>query len=282
MTKNKVDFLLNELQLIAQNDCLLVILGEEKPQEGCDCGACMARDALKDYEKTFSPTVDPDCHPTICPTCHRSPLYVVRYTLEATGETVDDWSLLTKEGFVTLNAPETLEDCRTTDELVECTKCGEIHKLADLFKNPAAYPKDPENVCPQCGASDQLITSETGEIECSSCGYELITEDAEDKDDEELKRVFIGEVGVDSGQLMIVDPCYLHNWEPGDFNPKNPHPSNSYDEVCRVTAATKEYYGQTFRGLAAAFASGYGDGVYPVYGYLDENGRVMKVEILMG
>lgn len=35
-----------------------------------------------------------------------------------------------------------------------------------------------------------------------------------------MKEELIGYVGVDSGQVMIVDPCYLGEWEDNDFNYK--------------------------------------------------------------
>jgi len=33
--------------------------------------------------------------------------------------------------------------------------------------------------------------------------------------------VLVGYVGVDSGQVMIVDPCYLREWKDNEFNPRN-------------------------------------------------------------
>jgi len=34
-------------------------------------------------------------------------------------------------------------------------------------------------------------------------------------------RIKIGKVAVDSGQIMITDPCYLRNWEGNDYNIPN-------------------------------------------------------------
>lgn len=107
----------------------------------------------------------------------------------------------------------------------------------------------------------------------------------------------IGVVGVDSGQLMICDPCYLDDangrigWE------KNTDPSFgigrndfSYRGVCAVTLGHKEgepfngqiNYAMGHSGRAVAFPSGYGDGVYTVEAREDEDGRIVEVRIRMG
>ena len=40
-----------------------------------------------------------------------------------------------------------------------------------------------------------------------------------------MKKIFLGNVGVDSGQLMITDPCYVNDFESNDFDDirKNQH-----------------------------------------------------------
>ena len=52
-----------------------------------------------------------------------------------------------------------------------------------------------------------------------------------------FKRVKLGEVGVDSGQLFLIDPCYLQDWKHGSFIDKEN--SNNYSEVCNVTSSEK-------------------------------------------
>jgi hypothetical protein len=157
----------------------------------------------------------------------------------------------------------------------------------------------------------------------------------------EMRRVQIGVVGVDSGQLMIVDPCYLSDYKDQEYNLKhgikikatgeillqgtcgenhdffrwdqpveklggktptealadgeiehwdepmrdytNDPNGFNYNTVCQLSHP----YGQVMfamghAGRAVVFGSGYGDGCYPVYGYLNDEGRVMKVEIDMG
>lgn len=150
-----------------------------------------------------------------------------------------------------------------------------------------------------------------------------------------MKKIFLGTAPVDSGQLMIVDPCYLTRWveperDPRDFaddiyedehgnkwqypihfphyespihfyggktaneliakgvwkksndDPKAHIPKDefSYRNVSRITC-DESLYENGHGLLAVPFPSGYGDGAYPVYGYLNEEGRVVKVEIIM-
>lgn len=52
-----------------------------------------------------------------------------------------------------------------------------------------------------------------------------------------LKKVLIGEIGVDSGQLMVVDPCYLSRWKDNDFD---------YQRVYTHTDGTILKYGVDF------------------------------------
>jgi hypothetical protein len=90
----------------------------------------------------------------------------------------------------------------------------------------------------------------------------------------------IGYVGVDSGQLMITDPCYLDKFvndeftgvgsgEEGDF---------SYSGACRTTLTnigggelTRSLGG---RSLGVASRTHSGDGVFPVYQVLVNDGEV--------
>jgi hypothetical protein len=95
-------------------------------------------------------------------------------------------------------------------------------------------------------------------------------------------RVKIGECAVDSGQILLIDPCYLNEWKAGDFKGMpgekgvSTEPENNYDETCRVTCGQDA--GPVFKGLAVATESGYGDGSYPVYATF-KNGRVQSVTI---
>lgn len=67
--------------------------------------------------------------------------------------------------------------------------------------------------------------------------------------------VKIGEVMVDSGQLMLIDPCYVDGRD--DFH------KIDVGAVGEMTIA--RMFGQVHHNLGVAFESGYGDGTYPVY-----------------
>ena len=115
---------------------------------------------------------------------------------------------------------------------------------------------------------------------------------------------YAGEVGVDSGQVMICDPCYLpgifkegsykisgknykddSEWTPHDhrdlFNPKNKGKFN-YSGCC-VTTKEKGYgqlnYKMGHAGAGVVAQSGYGDGCYKVYVKKNDEGRVIEMKI---
>lgn len=114
-----------------------------------------------------------------------------------------------------------------------------------------------------------------------------------------MKRIKIGEVGVDSGQLVVCDPCYIDSeWKKEDLDFEQdgsvkPKENFSYPAVCALTLGPrqgeeiKENSGQLnykmgHAGVGVAFPSGYGDGCYPVYATFNDEGRCMLVEIDMG
>ncbi len=104
-----------------------------------------------------------------------------------------------------------------------------------------------------------------------------------------ILRVLIGEVGVDSGQLMVCDPCYITGeFESDEFRPDKPDTAGNYpftyNGACGATLSD-ERAGQLGRVTGVAFSSGLGDGVYPVYATIVDDElwgkRVAKVEIIM-
>ena len=97
--------------------------------------------------------------------------------------------------------------------------------------------------------------------------------------EESNKRFLLGHVAVDSGQLVLVDPCYLKDWKDGPFN-LNLKPDNHYAECC-LASLSVQGGGLVFNDLAICFSTGWGDGTYPVFA-TREYGRIVKVEIEMG
>lgn len=86
-------------------------------------------------------------------------------------------------------------------------------------------------------------------------------------------KTLIGSCGVDSGQIMIVDPCYVID---GKFS------EQQYDECCTVTLSD-EQAGQIMGDLAVVSTTGIGDGYYPVYATIENiagwGERITKLEI---
>lgn len=77
----------------------------------------------------------------------------------------------------------------------------------------------------------------------------------------------IGAVGVDSGQVMVGDPCYLSDWKDDNFTGKEDKAQPydfSYSGACNATLSD-ERGGELGRGLAVASSTNYGDGCYPVF-----------------
>lgn len=96
----------------------------------------------------------------------------------------------------------------------------------------------------------------------------------------------IGSVAVDSGQLMVVDPCYLGRWKDDEFDNPNAE-EESYSNACKKTLSP-EQAGELGNAFATVFSSGFGDGVYPVIAHYQDYGtdeqpdvRIRKVEILL-
>lgn len=93
----------------------------------------------------------------------------------------------------------------------------------------------------------------------------------------------IGHFGVDSGQAMVGDPCYLDGWEPWSDKSEqfdnyiNHKGKYSYLGACEATLTNS--YGELGNGTAVVFSTGYGDGLYPVYAEINEDGRVSKIVI---
>jgi len=104
------------------------------------------------------------------------------------------------------------------------------------------------------------------------------------------KWVKIGVVGVDSGQLMVCDPCYIDGqWESEEFKSGAPaKKSFSYNAVCQAVHEDKMFGQLNFKmghpGVAVGFNSGIGDGLYPVFARIaDVDGwgpRVCEVRIV--
>lgn len=92
--------------------------------------------------------------------------------------------------------------------------------------------------------------------------------------------ILAGHFAVDSGQAMVGDPCYLDGWDTNkndEWNTEGKEGQYSYQGASATTLANS--YGELGNGTAVAFNTGYGDGLYPVYVQMNNDGRVSKVVI---
>lgn len=95
-------------------------------------------------------------------------------------------------------------------------------------------------------------------------------------------RVHVGNVAVDSGQVMVGDPCYLGDWKDNDFSEEAVATGAStydYAGACAQTLSGKRA-GELGNASAVVSATAWGDGVYPVYATYDQDGRIVKLEVL--
>lgn len=109
---------------------------------------------------------------------------------------------------------------------------------------------------------------------------------------------WLGNVGVDSGTLMITDPCYVNSeWNHTDSRQSENEGTNEADDSATTAetdlfpysldgafdAVSKNGYGSLayrlgHEGAGVAFGTAWGDGLYPVHAELHD-GRIIRVYI---
>lgn len=97
------------------------------------------------------------------------------------------------------------------------------------------------------------------------------------------KMVRLGSIGVDSGQVLITDPCYIHRFKDSkkptpDFGDKSDRSYSYFGACCASLDEIAEDNHQLENGLGVCSGTFHGDGVYPVYAEI-EDGRVKKLVI---
>lgn len=75
----------------------------------------------------------------------------------------------------------------------------------------------------------------------------------------------VGTFAVDSGQVMIIDPCYVDE-------------GFSYGQVCDVTLNKENGYKGQFQG-GFVTSTLHGDGLYPIMAELDDRGCIIRLVI---
>jgi hypothetical protein len=93
----------------------------------------------------------------------------------------------------------------------------------------------------------------------------------------------IGYVGVDSGQIMITDPCYIDSqWTShGDNFSHEPDSKGlypfDYGGACSATLSDEQAGALRFamghEGAGVVTSAGFGDGSYPVYATFSDEGE---------
>ncbi|WP_157155920.1 DUF4241 domain-containing protein [Diaminobutyricimonas sp. LJ205] len=108
-----------------------------------------------------------------------------------------------------------------------------------------------------------------------------------------IEVVYIGEVGVDSGQLMVTDPCYIdQEWQREQFAlvrdtelADDAVYNYSYNGACNATLNGGGHgqlaYAMGHAGAGVAFQTAWGDGGYPVYAE-KHDGRIVRVYVNVG
>lgn len=86
----------------------------------------------------------------------------------------------------------------------------------------------------------------------------------------------IGQVGVDSGSILISDPSYINS----GFSIEGDDIYDIYPESRRYKQISTRKTKNTIRiPIAVTLRTGYGDGVYPVTATYNRDGVISKIEI---
>lgn len=93
----------------------------------------------------------------------------------------------------------------------------------------------------------------------------------------------IGEIKVVSGKAIIGDPCWLPEWkqwnsEAEDFE-EYLNREGEFGDLGAINVNQGKGFGQLGNFYAVAFSTGYGDGLYPVYADITEDGEVGMIVV---
>lgn len=96
----------------------------------------------------------------------------------------------------------------------------------------------------------------------------------------ERKRI-LGKITVDSGQVIIVDPCYLDgNWVESKEG-KGKYGGGTYEKCCKLSDSRKmggELIISPPAGKGVVSETGVGDGVYPIEAIVEDD-RIAELRI---
>lgn len=99
-----------------------------------------------------------------------------------------------------------------------------------------------------------------------------------------MNEKLIGHIGVDSGQMLLCDPCYIDNMWSKSESPKDFRDLSSYEGKFNYLGSAQATLSDKKAGIldmsvAAVCSTGWGDGLYPVY-VTYEGDRISEMRIV--
>ena len=99
------------------------------------------------------------------------------------------------------------------------------------------------------------------------------------KKHKELPPVHLGRCMVDSGQLLIVDPCYLKDFKNDQYSDDPKHKGKFSYAGCAQASLSKKGAATLGGGLGVAFGTMWGDGMYDILGFPNQDGKIEAIVI---
>lgn len=94
------------------------------------------------------------------------------------------------------------------------------------------------------------------------------------------KRVKVGSVGIDSGTLILIDPCYIKYIK--DIHTDDQKTWNNFckDVLFPMHQNQTDHNGVNDVQDGIVFSNRIGDGYFPVYATYDNEGEIKKLEVV--
>ena len=84
---------------------------------------------------------------------------------------------------------------------------------------------------------------------------------------------YLGCTGVDSGQLLLTDPCYITDKKTFDYDTMTSYINKDLKSQTLLNGHNVE--------VGVVMRTQVGDGVFPVYARYNKRGELLKIEILV-
>jgi hypothetical protein len=90
--------------------------------------------------------------------------------------------------------------------------------------------------------------------------------------EDKMNKVYLGETGVDSGQIIISDPCYV--------NMADVNKTIKYSDMCvSEKRPSKQLINKFGATVGVTVSTTVGDGAFPVYGRFNSKGQLKQIVI---